>query len=242
MPSGRTHDLIGVVASPVLAAGTTATLGLWLQQPALHALFGGLVLTASHLACTNWLSPDLDLGSSEIAGRWGRLRFIWEPYDRMVPHRHWLSHSGFSAMLRLLYLFIALNLICLSVALIMLVMTFLIGLFISGTASGREVVLWLFATYLTIGTAGIGLVESYPTEAGLLLLGAFIADALHTVADYISTWIKRRRYRRLLAALPPLVRSRRQRAQLLSALRSFRPFGGSRRSERPRRRAYRPSR
>lgn len=239
MPSGRTHDLIGVVASPILLATTTVALGLGLKQPALGALMGGLVLTSSHLACTNWLSPDLDLGSSEIAGRWGRLRFIWGPYDRMVPHRHWLSHSGFSAILRLLYLFAALNIMSFSIALVMLVMTFVIGLFVSGTASGREVIVWLFDQYLALGTAGFKLVETYPVETGLFLLGAFISDLLHTVADLISTWVKRRRYRRLVAMLPPIVRSRRHRAQMLASLRAIR---WPRRQQRARRRQYRASR
>lgn len=241
MPSGRTHDRIGVIASPLLATATTATLLVWQQQPALDALMGGLVLTASHLACTNWLSPDLDLGSSEIAGRWGRLDFIWRPYDLLIPHRHWLSHSGFSAILRLLYLFVALNLICFSIALVMLVMTIVIGLFVSGTASGREFVLWLFATYITFGTGGIGLAMTYPILAFLTLLGAFISDALHSVSDIISTSIKRRRHQKLLAALPPIVRSHRRRAQILAPLKSLSRLRWPQRQRRPRKR-YRTSR
>jgi len=37
------------------------------------------------------LSPDLDLKSRPWK-RWGVLRVLWLPYQR-IPHRHWLSHG-----------------------------------------------------------------------------------------------------------------------------------------------------
>ena len=196
MPSGATHDKIAVAVSPLAAGITSATLAWGLHAPPLSALFGGLILTASHLACSNWLSPDLDLGSSEIDERWGRLRFIWRPYDRAVPHRHWMSHSGFSVLGRLLYLYLALNLILLGVGVVMLLQALLIGLFVSGTPTGQAVASWLVNQYLVLSSGGVRLVLSYPQVALLVIIGAVLSDALHSISDVISTALKRRRHKR----------------------------------------------
>ena len=63
----------------------------------------GLIAASSHLLGGLYLSPDLDLKSNPWK-RWGVLRFIWLPYQR-IPHRHWLSHAPIVGSIgRLLYL------------------------------------------------------------------------------------------------------------------------------------------
>jgi uncharacterized metal-binding protein len=206
MPSGATHNLIAVIASPPLLALTSAGLAWGLGAPPLVALHGGLLLTASHLACSHWLSPDLDLAASMQDERWGVLRPIWRPYERLIPHRHWLSHSGFSALLRLVYLFLALNVVLLGVSLLMLAQAALVGLLVADTPTSAAVGRWLLEQYLVFASAGLRLVAVYPLEATLLLVGALASDVLHTSADYIDTRRKRRKRRRRQHELLRLMR------------------------------------
>lgn len=59
----------------------------------LGLLFGGMML-----------SPDLDI-QSRIYERWGIFKYYWLPYQKLIPHRSPLSHSGVSSLIRLMYLF-----------------------------------------------------------------------------------------------------------------------------------------
>lgn len=194
MPSGSTHDRIAVAASPLLAGAGIAA-GHWLGRPPLEAILGGMLLVASHLACSHWLSPDLDLGSAPIDERWGVLRPIWRPYERLIPHRHWLSHSGLSALLRLVYLFVALNVVLLLLGLLMLLEGALIGWLVASSVGSRALWAWLWERYLAVSTAGLALVRAYPAETLAVAAGALAADLLHTLADRADT-ARKRRYRR----------------------------------------------
>lgn len=94
MPGYKTHDKIGVAASPVITL-TSIYVGNSIQYTT--------VLITGFLIATYFFSPDLDL-NSRIYRRWGLLRFIWYPYRKLIHHRSWLSHSGpISATLRLFY-------------------------------------------------------------------------------------------------------------------------------------------
>jgi uncharacterized metal-binding protein len=146
--------------------------GIAPQQAALDTA----ILVGSHLVCSYWLSPDLDIDSA-IDDRWGPLRLLWWPYQRLVPHRHWISHSGVSALLRLLYLVLMLNAI----------------LFLAGFVLPEEAqrVVW----------GSIVFVREHPREMMLVLLGAVFSDIVHTMSDRISTRHKRRlRVRRVQKA------------------------------------------
>ena len=82
MASGREHDratcvlalIYGVICWPWLGIG-----GAFCS--AMTFLFGGL-----------FLSPDLDIHSRPYQ-RWGELRWLWWPYQRLIRHRSVLSHS-----------------------------------------------------------------------------------------------------------------------------------------------------
>ena len=81
MASGKNHDRAIYFATPVVGI----CVGYYLS-PML-----GLIAASSHLLGGLYLSPDLDLKSLPWK-RWGILRVIWIPYQR-IPHRHWLSHA-----------------------------------------------------------------------------------------------------------------------------------------------------
>jgi uncharacterized metal-binding protein len=94
MASGKNHDKSIYFASPVVLIVGCYQFGLEMGSIAASAHFlGGL-----------WLSPDLDLISRPYK-RWGLLRWIWIPYQRIIPHRSPLSHAPvLGSVIRLLYL------------------------------------------------------------------------------------------------------------------------------------------
>ncbi len=95
MPNHKTHDAIGIVATVPIAI-TTVYVG--------YSVIDAVVLSVGIIVATYMLSPDLDL-NSRIYHRWGLLRWIWIPYQKIIHHRSWLSHSGpISATIRLAYL------------------------------------------------------------------------------------------------------------------------------------------
>lgn len=95
MASGKNHDRAIYFCSPVVLALGSYYWGLEL----------GLIAASAHVLGGLFLSPDLDLVSRPYK-RWGLLRFIWIPYQRLIPrHRHWLSHGVIvGSIVRLLYL------------------------------------------------------------------------------------------------------------------------------------------
>src|SRR5205085_992625 len=70
-----------------------------------------IVLLGTYLASGLLFSPDLDLKSAPYK-RWRLLRFIWIPYQKVVPHRSWISHSFFfGPLLRVLYFAVVMSLL-----------------------------------------------------------------------------------------------------------------------------------
>jgi uncharacterized metal-binding protein len=175
MPNGRTHDLITVVtaaaATPIILVSNLPEIG-----PAT-----GAVLLGSYLASGIMFSPDLDLHSRPYR-RWGPLRFIWIPYQRMVPHRSWVSHSFIiGPLLRVCYF------VAMAVLLYLGVMA-LVNLFTPVDSTG---------TLFSFGRTVTGWVETNPTLIAYALCGLLLGGATHTLADMIYSWVKRK-MRRLL--------------------------------------------
>jgi uncharacterized metal-binding protein len=82
MASGRNHDRSILFTTPIVGIiGVSYSLEL------------GIVAGFAHLLGGLYLSPDLDLVSTPFK-RWGVLRVLWLPYQKLIPcHRHWLSHG-----------------------------------------------------------------------------------------------------------------------------------------------------
>jgi uncharacterized metal-binding protein len=170
VPSGKVHDkitLVGaIVAIPVW----------WYLTPAPQNWAIGGTLVVSTLFSGWLLSPDLDLNSS-IYKRWGPLRFLWYPYQKMIPHRSWISHSWFlSPLMRVGYL---------------LVMTWLMA----------WATLWGIRQASGLGpgvpeTTPLDLIQSlysrFPQHTLMTIIGLIFGTALHTGADTLYSSLKRR--------------------------------------------------
>ncbi|MBM5801763.1 MAG: hypothetical protein FJ077_13230 [Cyanobacteria bacterium K_DeepCast_35m_m2_023] len=93
MASGQQHDRATWLLALPFGLLWAPWLGLaGIAAGALAFLIGGL-----------WLSPDLDTRSNP-SRRWGPLRLLWWPYQRLLRHRSLLSHSPFLGSAgRLLY-------------------------------------------------------------------------------------------------------------------------------------------
>ena len=83
MPSGRTHDCITwFFTAPVCYATWRLT----------HDTAGTALVGVSFVFAGLMFSGDLDLPSVQYR-RWGMVRWIWKPYQWLVPHRSALSHG-----------------------------------------------------------------------------------------------------------------------------------------------------
>jgi uncharacterized metal-binding protein len=170
MPDARTHDIITVATGAALAPVTYGVLneGQLLDHPEAMALT--LWLVGAHLVSGILFSPDLDLDSA-IDNRWGILGWIWIPYRRAIPHRHFWSHSLiFAPLLRLAYFY--------------LVVSGLLFFWVWALALLGVVVpdyhLQLFAELRRILAAN-------PEVTTAVLVGFCTGSAAHTIADWAVT-------------------------------------------------------
>ncbi len=168
MPNGPTHDLLTVASA---AAATQLVISL----PQMNAL-NYVCLMGAYLGSNYLFSNDLDL-HSESYDRWGPLRFIWYPYQRVIHHRSWVSHGlVIGPLLRVIYFISMLYII-------------LYGLFSIlnwlGTTINKGGVLdgWGHALY--------SILADHPVETIYFLVGFVLSGALHSIADIISTGLKR---------------------------------------------------
>lgn len=83
MPSFKTHDNITFLFSPLIFIGAWFITHNWIFTFLIFIsfIFSGLMF-----------SGDIDLKSKQYK-RWGLLRWIWIPYQRLIPHRSSLSHG-----------------------------------------------------------------------------------------------------------------------------------------------------
>jgi uncharacterized metal-binding protein len=175
MPGHKTHDTNGIAAIGALVPASYAVLHLGLGDAPAAAYSGMLVVVGSHVWATWMLSPDLDIDSA-IYDRWGPLRWLWWPYQKVIPHRSWFSHSGVSGVLRLAYLALALWLLLAALA--------WAGQSGLGLNSVPDYHTW-FWDWLTRSVQASG-----TRPALLIVAGVVIADLLHVGADIVTSEIK----------------------------------------------------
>lgn len=106
MPNHKTHDRVGLLLTPAIAAGG------YIAHIEINHL---TILVFGYIAATYFITPDLDTNSAPYY-RWGILRFIWYPYKQLIPHRSWISHSTIiSGTIRFFYLFSIIALLLMAV-------------------------------------------------------------------------------------------------------------------------------
>lgn len=165
MPSGRTHDALTLVAA---SFATPICIGLTFEnQPGRAALFLGSFLVSGLL-----FSDDLDTHSIEHE-RWGWLRFLWLPYQKLIPHRSWLSHGLIvGPALRILYFAAALSL---TLWLLLAALGRLLPLDAGGLVGGL------------LSAIGRSIVY-HPDAWGLGFVAFVLGGMLHSLSDWIWTW------------------------------------------------------
>jgi uncharacterized metal-binding protein len=164
MPSGQTHDRITLWSLPIV----TGLAGVITQSGNLTLMISGGFLFSGLM-----LSPDLDLQSRPYQ-RWGWLRWIWIPYQKVVRHRSIVSH-GFviGTTLRVLYLaswIVGLGVLSLAV----------IQFLRDEPSQSREMA----------QAVGRSLFE-YRVEGIALLVGLELGAISHIVSDWVSSTYKR---------------------------------------------------
>jgi uncharacterized metal-binding protein len=174
MPGHRTHDLLTVAA-----AGTSVTLYWALtDQPRWPE---ALALAGSCLISGILFSPDLDL-PSRPRRRWGPVAFLWAPYETLVAHRSWISHSAVAGpLIRLVYFLGAVWLLCWTC--LWAINHWIIPVDRNGMMRGWR------------GDLG-HLLHVYPRETSMVLAGFLLGGITHTVADVLWSRTRRRRRRR----------------------------------------------
>ncbi len=169
MPNAPTHDAITLIT----AVAADAAYFRLVPHPdtAVATLFTVAYVFAGY-ACAG----DLDLNSREY-NRWGRLRFLWWPYQKLIPHRSRLSHGlVLGGIIRILYLlFVAISLSWGG--------AYLFSLYrktVNPTAYTINNLLELNA-----------FIHGHPYQVTAASAGFILAGTVHSIADIISTWIKR---------------------------------------------------
>ena len=172
MPDGKTHDKITVIGAAAAAPAW------WLLTTQVDYTVGAVFLGAT-LFSGLMLSPDLDLNSS-IYHRWGPFKYLWWPYQKIVPHRSRLSHSFILApLLRIAYfLFVAWALF----RIVTWGLTFLFTFDRNG----------LSQQYVS-GIYHWG--DTHRIHVEWLLIGVLFGAALHVGADIFWSSLKRRKRR-----------------------------------------------
>lgn len=84
MPSGKTHDYLTIVSSPLIIGVARSVF--------VASDFVCILVASGYLVGGLLLSPDLDIKSKPFY-RWGLIRFIWWPYQKLAKHRSALSHG-----------------------------------------------------------------------------------------------------------------------------------------------------
>ena len=164
MPSGRIHDRITLWSLPWVV-GVTLVLT---RQGNLALIVAGAFLFSGLM-----FGPDLDIYSVQFK-RWGKLRFIWQPYQKLLRHRSWLSHGLIvGTALRLVYLLGWLSLIgSLGLVLVQFV--------------------WEVSWWQPFTQATVYYLHNYSTEAIALVIGLELGAMSHALSDWLHSAYKRR--------------------------------------------------
>jgi uncharacterized metal-binding protein len=169
MPSGKTHDKITVMTA-------AAAVPIWWLYAPVKNIPAVIVTLAAYLFSGFWLSDDLDTNSIAYQ-RWGLLRWLWWPYQKLVPHRSWISHGlGVGPLLRVVYF---LGMLWLTAKGIFLLLQ-RAGVAVNGNALLLNA--WKHTWSWTL---------AHPTWALWAAIGLVLGGVTHSLADMLVSWVKR---------------------------------------------------
>lgn len=167
MPDARVHDAVTLAGATLLIPATWAI-------PSDNRWLSCAMVSGGHLLSGWMFSCDLDV-SSEQAHRWGPLRWLWWPYERLVAHRSWLSHGLIvGPLLRVLYFAVILE-------------GTIAGLCLGLQAVGGPGLLWLDGWHRFWQDIAL----RYPRRVLEFAVGFVLAGTSHSVLDWIQTGIRR---------------------------------------------------
>lgn len=170
MPSGKVHDLITVVTA-------TAAVAVWWTLTPRHDVDEMALTVGAYLFSGLWLSDDLDTRSVSYR-RWGPLRCFWWPYQKLVPHRSWISHGiGIGPLLRVAYFAAVLWAACAGVSYIM-------------EREGLNTKGLLPATH-RLYEAGTNWGFAHPAWIAWLTIGLVLGGVTHSVADIVVSFARK---------------------------------------------------
>lgn len=172
MPSGKTHDTITLAFLPI---ATSAAWGLTQSFDMALMVFSGVTLGGF------LIGPDLDTRSVHYK-RWGPLRFLWYPYQKLVRHRSVWSHGPIIGVLSRVVYFLT----CLAIFI------FLGQLAITVYSDGNVDWSALLTEWVALLSYVAWRVFVLNRDAWLaILVGLEVGASLHYSADWISTTWKR---------------------------------------------------
>jgi len=163
MPAGKVHTLVNVTL-----LGSAWLLHFAFRMPV--PLPEALLFSATYLAGTYLMTPDLDLAAGHVDAKtnWGPLGFLWVPFGMLSKHRG-RNHSWFfGPTVRLLYL-----------ALIMTPLVYLLRLLAVQILGESTVLHW---------QDSLRAISVSRTVLLALLLGYFISQWIHLVLDGEFPW------------------------------------------------------
>jgi uncharacterized metal-binding protein len=169
LPSGKVHDKITVVTAALAVP-------VWWFATPVKDYVSLIVALGSYLFSGFWLSDDLDTNSVSYK-RWGAFRWLWWPYQKLVPHRSWVSHGlAVGPLIRVLYFVSMLWLLVRGVGW---------ALIQEGIPINRDALLmdaWQHTWSWTL---------AHPSWAMWGVIGLVLGGVAHSVVDTIVTWAKR---------------------------------------------------
>jgi uncharacterized metal-binding protein len=127
-----------------------------------------LLMVGAYLVSGLLLSNDLDV-QSRVYKRWGPLRVVWYPYQRLLAHRSVLSHGVFiGPLLRIVYLYVITELIL------------LVG---SHAAMLADHAPGMVDTGFRLSASVLPYLVAYPQISVPLLIGLILGGLLHSIID-----------------------------------------------------------
>lgn len=166
MASGKTHDKIAYITSPIAFLITY----MLFKNLSLSVLSVFIYIVSSLMFCS-----DLDTPSREYR-RWGTFKFIWHPYQKTFKHRSFATHSVvFANVIRLLYLSI-----------------WIYGLMIVLVLIFKQQVYSAINYYKKI----FYFIGNNFTFCSVIFVNLCLASLTHLISDLTSTKIKRMKYKK----------------------------------------------